>query len=74
MTSKIDVIVSSDLDYENLIAEVAIDDIFVGLVTNEPSKGVCFEAPAGQVLGEPIAFDIYIKALIKAKNELLQLK
>ena len=70
MKNNIEIMICSDLDYECLFAEITIDEKFIGLVTNEPSKGVCFEAPKGQVSGEAIELDTYIKALNKAKSEL----
>lgn len=72
MTNEIDIAISSDLDYENLIAEVSVQGKFIGLITNEPSKGLCYEAPAGQVTNEPIELDILIAALNEAKRQLLQ--
>jgi len=72
VTSKIDINISSDLDYENLIAEVIIEGNFVGLVTNEPSKEICYEAPEGQVSDKPVDLDIFIEALKEAKRLLLK--
>lgn len=72
MLTNIEIEVSSDLDYECLIAEIFIDDNFIGLVTNEPSKGICFEAPKGQLSGEPVELEMYIEALKKAKIKLLK--
>lgn len=72
VTSKIDITISSDLDYENLIADVVVNGKFFGLITNEPSKGLCYEAPEGQVSSEPIELDILIAALNEAKRQLLK--
>ena len=72
MTSKIDITISSDLDYENLIADVVLDGKFFGLITNEPSKGFCYEAPKVQVSSDPIELDTLIAALNEAKRQLLQ--
>jgi hypothetical protein len=69
---KIDIQICSDIDYECLFAEVTIDGKFFGLVTNEPSKGICFEAPEGQVSDKAIDLETYIKALNEAKSELLR--
>ncbi|PKH88321.1 hypothetical protein [Colwellia sp. Bg11-28] len=69
---KVDIQICSDVDYECLIAEITIDGTFFGLVTNEPSKGICFEAPEGQVSDEPIDLETYIRALKEAKSELLK--
>ena len=68
----IEVQISSDLDYDNLIAEIHIGSKFVGLVTNEPGKGVCFEMPDGNGGFNPINFEIFKVALDKAKKELMQ--
>ena len=70
MKSKISITVCSDLDYENLIAEITIDKNFFGIVTNEPSIGFCFEMPEGQVSGTPVSLDVFIEAIERAKNSL----
>ena len=72
MKNNIEIEICSDLDYDSLVAEITIDGKFIGLVTNEPSKGICFVAPEGQVSGEPIDLEIYIKGLDEAKKELLK--
>lgn len=70
--SKIEITISSDLDYDNLIAEIIIDGQFIGLITNEPSQAVRFEIPEGQVSTVNVDFNILLNALDKAKRELLQ--
>jgi len=70
--SNIDITISSDLDYENLIAEVLINGNFIGLVTNEPNKGVRFEIPEGQVALVNVELDTLLTAIEKAKAELLK--
>ncbi|MCF7516558.1 hypothetical protein L3V43_22065 [Pseudoalteromonas sp. L23] len=70
--NKIDVTISSDIDYENLIAEIHVDGNFIGLVTNEPHQGVCFELPDGQADWNKIGVSVLIQAIEIAKIELLQ--
>ncbi len=69
--SNIEITVCSDLDYENLVAEITIDGKFIGLVTNEPDKGICFEIPNGQISFQSIDLDALEQALKNAKKELL---
>ena len=68
---QIDIVICSDLDYECLLAEITIDGIFIGLVTNEPGKGLCFELPDDNVPFTSISFDIFENALNQAKQALL---
>ncbi len=70
MERKIDITICSDLDYENLIAEISVNNRFIGLVTNEPDKGVCFEIPKGQVSFESIELCIFIDALNEARKRI----
>lgn len=69
---KFSVTVHSDLEHENLLAEVEINGQFVGLVTNEPGDPVAFEIPQGEVKFQSLDLDVFIAALIRARKELLQ--
>ena len=71
MTTKIEITISSDLDYENLIAELTMGGEFLGLVTNEPQIGFRFEVPENTVSEITIELDKFIEALNEAKAELL---
>lgn len=68
----IEIQIASDLDYENLLAEIHVDNNFIGLLTNEPEKGVCFEVPDGKGGFRSISIERFRLALDKAKKELLQ--
>lgn len=70
MKAQIDVIISSDLDHEQLIAEILIDGRFVGLVSNEPSNGLCFEIPSDQISKQTVPLEALLKGLAKAEREL----
>lgn len=72
MDNRISITILSDLNYENLLAEILIDGQFIGLVTNEPDKLVCFEIPEGELKFKSLDFDLFQKALSLAKKELLQ--
>ncbi|WP_269520789.1 hypothetical protein [Alteromonas sp. BMJM2] len=72
MDSRINITILSDLNYENLLAEILIDGKFVGLVTNEPDKPVCFEISAGELKFSALELDLFQKALNLAEKELLQ--
>jgi hypothetical protein len=63
--------ICSDLDYECLIAEIIINGKFVGLLTNEPNKEVCFEIPDDQTSCAGVKLDVLENALKQAKQELL---
>ena len=68
----IEITISSDLDYDCLIAEIMINDVFVGLVTNEPDKGICFEVPEGQMRIGSISLETFQAALVRAKDALIK--
>tara|TARA_A200000113_G_scaffold206917_1_gene204175 strand:- start:305 stop:520 length:216 start_codon:yes stop_codon:yes gene_type:complete len=68
----IEITVCSDLDYDNLIAEIKIDNVFVGIVTNEPNEPLKFEIPHGQISSVKVELDTYFKAINDAKSELLK--
>ncbi|MEM0515683.1 hypothetical protein WCN91_09725 [Pseudoalteromonas sp. YIC-827] len=68
----IEITVCSDLDYDNLIAEIKIDNVFVGIVTNEPDEPLRFEIPNGQESSINVELDTYFKAINNAKLELLK--
>ncbi len=70
--NNIKVTISSDLDYENLIAEIIADGEFIGLLTAEPNQQVCFELPEGQGNWNKIEANLLIEALQIARKELLQ--
>ena len=72
MKSKIVITVLSDLEYENLLAEILIDGQFIGLVTNEPDRPVCFEVPEGELKFQSLDLEVLQEALAMAKKELLQ--
>jgi len=72
MNKRISITILSDLNYENLLAEILIDGQFIGLVTNEPDKPVCFEIPQGELNFQSLEFDLFQEALHLAKKELLQ--
>ncbi|WP_377144421.1 hypothetical protein [Pseudidiomarina halophila] len=62
----------SDVNYENLLAEILIDGHFIGLVTTEPDQPICFEIPDGELKFQSLDLDILQEALSAAKKELLQ--
>ena len=70
--NKIEVIISSDLDYENLIAEINVDGNFIGLITSEPKEDVCFEIPDRQTDWCKISASVLTEAIEIAKKDLLQ--
>lgn len=72
MSNRISITILSDLNYENLLAEILIDGKFIGLVTNEPDKPVCFEIPDGELKFRSLDLELFQKALDLAKEELLQ--
>jgi hypothetical protein len=72
LKSKIVITVLSDLEYENLLAEILIDGQFIGLVTNEPDRPVCFEVPEGELKFQSLDLEVLQEALAMAKKELLQ--
>ncbi len=72
MKDKISVTILSDLYYENLLAEIVIDGQFIGLLTNEPGKPVCFEIPEGELKFKSIDLAVFEEALSLAKKELLK--
>ncbi|NQY36496.1 MAG: hypothetical protein HRT37_16280 [Alteromonadaceae bacterium] len=72
MDNRISITILSDLNYDNLLAEILIDGQFIGLVTNEPDKSVCFEIPKGELKFKSLDFDLFQEALSLAKKELLQ--
>jgi hypothetical protein len=68
----IEITVCSDLNYDNLIAEIKIDNVFVGIVTSEPDEPLRFELPNGQISSINVELDTYLKAINHAKSELLK--
>jgi len=70
--NNINITISSDLDYENLIAEITIDGNFIGLVTKEPDEVTKFEIPDGQVSSVKVELGTLLTAIEKAKSELLK--
>jgi hypothetical protein len=67
----IEITICSDLDYECLIAEIIINGKFIGLLTNEPNKEICFAIPDGQISSAEIKLDALENALKQAKRVLL---
>jgi hypothetical protein len=72
LKNRITVTILSDVEYENLIAEILIDGKFIGLITNEPDKELNFEVPKGECKFEAIELNVLLEALNLAKAELLQ--
>ena len=66
----INVVVCSDLEHENLVAEITINGRFIGLVTDEPNKDLCFEIPQGQLSLESVSLDLFEKAIAIARRRL----
>lgn len=71
-SNEIQIQIASDLDYENLIAEITFRGRFVGLLSNEPGQGLCFEIPDGKGDFNAIGLDSFKVALERARKELLQ--
>tara|TARA_Y100000310_G_scaffold247516_1_gene253117 strand:+ start:1614 stop:1871 length:258 start_codon:yes stop_codon:yes gene_type:complete len=71
-SSKITITIHSDLDFENLAAEILIDGKFIGLVTNEPNQNLRFVIPKGELKFEQLDLDTFQEALTLAKRELAQ--
>lgn len=66
----IKVTVCSDLDHDNVLAEIVINGKFIGLVTDEPGKEMSFEIPEGQLSTQSVPLDLFEKALSIAKERL----
>ena len=64
--------VCSDLDYDNLIAEIYAGEKFIGLLSNEPCKALCFEIPDNKGGFSAIELECFKRALEDAKKQLLQ--
>ena len=74
MGNKIQIEIASDTDYENLIANIYIEGLFVGLVHQETDVPI-FEIPSeektiGRVFS--VEADLMIEAIDRAKRELVQ--
>jgi hypothetical protein len=66
----IKIIICSDLDHENLVAEITIDNKFIGLISEEPNQDLCFELPNGQAQFEIINLDAFESAIAEARKAL----
>lgn len=67
-SNKIEIRITSDLDYENLIAEITANGKFIGLISNEPKKSLCFEAPNGKGGFNSIELECFKAVLDNAKK------
>jgi hypothetical protein len=72
-TSNVSIQVSSDLDYERLIAEVNVDDKFAVIISNESAHDFMIEIPTHSKGFISVELDEFIKAIKKAKESLLNL-
>ena len=69
--SNIQIQICSDLDYDNLIAEIIINGEFVGLISKEPDCDIIFEIPEGQVNSIKVPLVDFEKSLVLARKALL---
>ncbi len=67
--SKIKIIIASDIDYENLIAEIYCNDKFIALLQQEDSKDVIKVEFSPNI--KIINLELLQNVLIEAKNKLL---
>lgn len=70
----IKVTVCSDLEHDDLLAELVIGGQFIGLVTEEPGKKMSFEIPEGQLSIKSVDLDLLEQALRTARDRLNQLR
>lgn len=71
LNSEITIQICSDLDYDNLIAEIYFKGQFIGLLSGEPERELCFEIPNGKGGFTPIELENFKEALERAKEKLL---
>lgn len=71
--NNIKVTICSDLEHDNLLAEISINGRFIGLVTEEPDKKISFEIPERQQSIESVELDLLEEALRIARSRLIQL-
>jgi hypothetical protein len=76
MKEKIKILIASDVDYEKLIAEMYIDEKFIGLISQEDGIGnLLVEFAIGDqdegAIFQKIEYEVLLAALLKAKTELL---
>nr|WP_314290789.1 hypothetical protein [uncultured Capnocytophaga sp.] len=71
---KEEIILSSDCDYENLVAEIYLDDKFIALVSYDENNTFFVETPSNnfkeEFITHKIDLDIFIKLLKEAKEAL----
>ena len=72
-SESINIVVCSDLEHENLVAEITINGRFIGLVTDEPNKELCFEIPQGQLSLESVNLDLFEKSIATARRKLAEI-
>ncbi len=76
MTERIKILIASDVDYEKLIAEMYIDEKFIGLISQEGGIGnLLVEFAIGDqdegAIFQKIEYEVLLATLLKAKTELL---
>jgi hypothetical protein len=79
MAERIKILIASDVDYGKLIAEMYVDEKFIGLISQEKGvENLLVEFPVANqnegAISRQIEYEVLLAALLKAKTELLNLK
>ena len=72
---KKEILICSDCNYDNLVAEIYIDDKYIALVSYDNSGNFFVESPSVKLINEnmitlKIDYDVFIELLEEAKNSL----
>ena len=72
---KKEILICSDCNYNNLIAEIYIDDKYIALVSYDDNGNFFVETPTIKLINEDmithkIDYDVFIELLEEAKNSL----
>ena len=72
------IILSSDYRYENLVAEIYIDEKYIALVSYDDNQNFFIETPTNNsddtLVNHKIPYEVFINLLYDAKQKLLQEK
>jgi hypothetical protein len=70
------IVLSSDCHYDNLVAEIYIDDKYIALVSYDSKKEFFVETPANNldeaVVCHKVPYEVFINLLHDAKKKLLK--
>ena len=72
---KKEILICNDCNYDNLVAEIYIDDKYIALVSYDDNGNFFVETPTIKLINEDmithkIDYDVFIELLEEAKNSL----